>query len=132
MLHYGEVDDPPPLHANDVLIRVRASSLDRVDVYFREGSHGMEIREGPYIGGRDIAGDVVAIGADVRTVGVGDAVVASGVRAHAELAVAPATLTLLLPRTAPTNKPPRFPPPVAARIRRLSNGCTSRKARRCS
>ena len=44
VLQYGEVDDPPPLHANDVLIRVRASSLDRVDVYFREGSHGMEIR----------------------------------------------------------------------------------------
>ena len=97
VLRYGEVDDPPPLRADDVLIRVRASSLDRVDVYFREGSHGMELREPTYIGGRDIAGDVVAVGSDVRTVGVGDAVVASGVRAHAELAVAPATLTLLLP-----------------------------------
>ena len=97
VLRYGEVDDPPPINTNDVLIRVRASSLDRVDVYFREGSHGMQLRERPYIGGRDIAGDVIAVGADVHTIHVGDAVVASGVRAHAQLAVAPASLTLLLP-----------------------------------
>ena len=97
VLRYGEVADPPPPGPSDVLIRVRASSLDRVDLYFREGSHGMTIREQPYIGGRDIAGDVVAIGRDVTRVQVGDAVVASGSRAHAELAIAPEQLTLGLP-----------------------------------
>ncbi|MEO7403371.1 MAG: alcohol dehydrogenase catalytic domain-containing protein, partial [Burkholderiales bacterium] len=81
MLRYSEVADSPRPGANEVLIRVRASSLDRVDLYFREGSHGMTIREQPYIGGRDIAGDVVAIGRDVTRVKVGDAVVASGSRA---------------------------------------------------
>ena len=97
VLHYGEVDDPPQPGPGEVLIRVRASSLDRVDLYFREGSHGMTIREQPYIGGRDIAGDVVAVGRDVERVQVGEAVVASGSRAHAELAIAPEALTLRLP-----------------------------------
>jgi NADPH:quinone reductase-like Zn-dependent oxidoreductase len=97
VLRFGEVDDPRSLRADEVLVRVRASSLDRVDVYFREGSHGMVVREQPHIGGRDIAGDVVAIGAAVQHVAPGDRVVASGMRAHAELAIAPATLTLPLP-----------------------------------
>ena len=34
----------PELKADEVLIRTRATSLDRVDVYYREGSHGMSIR----------------------------------------------------------------------------------------
>jgi NADPH:quinone reductase-like Zn-dependent oxidoreductase len=97
VLRYGEVSDPRPLRDDEVLIRVRASSLDRVDVYYREGSHGMSIGEQPHIGGRDIAGEVAAVGAGVRTVTVGDAVVASGARAHAELAIAPALLTLPIP-----------------------------------
>ena len=97
VLHFGDVDDPPAPGADEVLIRVRASSLDRVDLYFREGSHGMAIRDQPYIGGRDISGDVVAVGRNVTGVRVGAAVVASGARAHAELALAPAILTLDLP-----------------------------------
>jgi len=97
VLRFGEVDDPPQPGPDDVLIRVRASSLDRVDLYFREGSHGMTIRDQPYIGGRDIAGDVVAVGRDVTGVRVGEPVVASGVCAHAQLALAPAALTLGLP-----------------------------------
>jgi NADPH:quinone reductase-like Zn-dependent oxidoreductase len=97
VLRYGVVDDPRPLHPDEVLIGVRASSLDRVDIYFREGSHGMTRRDDPHIGGRDIAGEVVAVGAAVQNIAPGDAVVASGVRAHAELAIAPATLTLPLP-----------------------------------
>jgi len=97
VLSYGEVDDPSPPNPTEVLIRVRASSIDRVDVYFREGSHGMVIREQPHIGGRDIAGDVVAVGRDVTRVRVGDAVVASGSRTHSELAIAPEELTLPLP-----------------------------------
>jgi len=97
VLHLGEVDDPPAPNATEVLIRVRASSLDRVDLYFREGSHGMVIRQAPHIGGRDVAGDVIAIGHEVTSVHIGDAVVASGSRTHAELAIAPQALTLALP-----------------------------------
>lgn len=89
VLHCGDVDDPPPPAPGDVLIRVRASSIDRVDLYWREGSHGMAIRQQPHIGGRDIAGIVEAVGDGVTRFRPGDEVVATGWRTHAELAVTP-------------------------------------------
>lgn len=100
VLRVGELPDPTP-GPTDVLIRVKAAALDRVDVYWREGSHGMRITP-PHIGGRDMAGTVVAVGDDVRRVYPelvpGVDVVAIGRRgAHAELAVAPAVWTLPLP-----------------------------------
>jgi NADPH2:quinone reductase len=97
VLEVGDVDDPPEPGPDEVRIAVRATSLDRVDLYWREGSHGMVIRQQPHIGGRDIAGVVERIGERVRNVEVGDAVVASGWRTHAELALAPAILTFPKP-----------------------------------
>lgn len=96
----GEVPDPAP-GPTDVLIRVKAAALDRVDVYWREGSHGMRVTP-PHIGGRDVAGTVVAVGeAAQRTypdLVPGADVVAIGRRGtHAELAVVPAVWTLPLP-----------------------------------
>ena len=97
MLHYGEVDDFC-VSGRGVESRVRVLLLDRVDLYFRrKGSHGMVVRQQPHIGGRDVAGDVVAIGPEVVGVQIGDALVALGSCTHAELALAPQTLTLPLP-----------------------------------
>jgi len=39
VLIYGDLPEPQP-GPNDVLIRVRATSLNRLDVFIREGSHG--------------------------------------------------------------------------------------------
>jgi NADPH:quinone reductase-like Zn-dependent oxidoreductase len=97
VLRVGEVQDPPPPAADEVRIAVRATSLDRVDLYWREGSHGMVIRQQPHIGGRDIAGVVESVGHAVIGIHAGDEVVASGWRAHAELALAPAALTFPKP-----------------------------------
>lgn len=99
VLQVGEVDDPPAPGPDEVRIRVRATSLDRVDIYWREGSHGMVIRQQPHIGGRDIAGEVESVGDRVDGFSVGDAVVASGWRTHAELALAPALLTFPKPQS---------------------------------
>ncbi len=96
MLRVGELPDPEP-DPGDVLIRVRATSMDRVDVYWREGSHGMKLRWPQHVGGRDIAGVVEAVGEQVETVAVGQRVVASGERTHATLALAPSELTFPLP-----------------------------------
>ncbi|WP_420432742.1 quinone oxidoreductase family protein [Candidatus Poriferisocius sp.] len=96
VLRVGELPDPEP-GPGDVLIRVKATSMDRVDVYWREGSHGMKLRWPQHVGGRDIAGVVEAVGSQVTTVAVGDRVVASGERTHATLALAPAELTFALP-----------------------------------
>lgn len=100
VLQIGELPDPKP-GARDVLVRVRATSLDRVDIYYREGSHGVTVCPlcPPHVGGRDIAGEVLAVGAEVTTVRVGARVVASSYHTHAELAVAPASLTFPLPRS---------------------------------
>jgi NADPH:quinone reductase-like Zn-dependent oxidoreductase len=103
VLRIGERPDPE-LKADEVLIRVRATSLDRVDLYFREGSHGMSIR-GAHIGGRDVAGTVEAVGAlahrhapFVGTEVVGAEVVGVAVQAaHAELVAVPAELVFPLP-----------------------------------
>jgi len=100
VLRVGELPDPAP-GPTDVLIRVKAAALDRVDVYWREGSHGMRVTP-PHIGGRDMAGTVVAPGEVARRtypeLSPGDDVVAIGVRgAHSELAIAPAVWTFPLP-----------------------------------
>ncbi len=100
VLAVGERPDPE-LKADEVLIRARASSLDRVDVYYREGSHGMSIA-GPYIGGRDVAGTVEAIGPLAQRWApfpVGAEVVGVAVQAaHAELVAVPAELVFALPK----------------------------------
>src|SRR5215468_86925 len=97
VLIYGELPEPQP-GPNDVLIRVRATSLNRLDVFMREGSHGTSITP-PQILGRDIAGEVVQVGSAVQGFQPGDRVVASGSGSYAEYALAPATRTFHLPES---------------------------------
>jgi NADPH2:quinone reductase len=88
---------------DDVLIAAHASSLDRVDLYFRTGSNGMRLPPAvPHIGGRDVAGVIVAIGtsaaASYPELTIGMAVVGVAVRsAHAELVAVPGALVFPLP-----------------------------------
>ena len=95
VLQHGDLPEPEP-GPNDVLIRVRATSLNRLDIFMREGSHGTRITP-PEILGRDMAGEVVQVGSEVQGFQAGDRVVASGAGSYAEYAVAPAERTFLLP-----------------------------------
>lgn len=79
-LRLAEADRPTP-GPDDVLLRVRASSLNRADRYMLQGTPLVAIR--PTAGffrprrpglGMDFAGDVVEVGANVTDVHVGDAV----------------------------------------------------------
>jgi len=82
-----EVPRPSP-GAEEVLVRVRAATLNRADLAVAAGgSHGAMGGAGTILG-LDFAGEVVAIGPGVHGVTVGDRVTASGAGGYAEYAVA--------------------------------------------
>ncbi len=95
VLIYGEIPEPP-VGANDVLIRVRACSLNRLDVFTREGSHGTRFTP-PHVLGGDFAGEVEHVGIGVEGIQPGDRVIANGRGGYAELAVARAERVYSLP-----------------------------------
>ena len=66
----------PIVRPNEVKVRVRATSLNRLDLYTRQGDRGLQ-REfpPPLILGGDCAGDVVEVGGDVAGLKTGDRVV---------------------------------------------------------
>ena len=65
--------DPEP-GDDDVVLRVRATSLNYHDVFTRRGMPGIKIAM-PAIMGLDVAGEIVAVGPDVTEWRVGDRVV---------------------------------------------------------
>lgn len=70
-----EIDFPDPAPGDgDVVVRVRAASLNYHDVFTRRGMPGIRIAM-PAIMGLDVAGEIVAIGADVEGWSLGDRVV---------------------------------------------------------
>lgn len=60
VLVYEEVPEPK-IKANEVLVRVRASALNHLDLFVRAGIPGMKFAM-PHILGSDIAGEVVEVG----------------------------------------------------------------------
>ncbi len=88
-LAIGERETPRP-GPHEVLIRVRAVSLNYRDLVFVEGK-AMPHHPLPLVPGADCAGEVVAVGAATRRVAVGDRVAATfsrwrgGKPQHAEL-----------------------------------------------
>lgn len=89
VLEFVDVADPEPGPA-DVVIRVEACALNRLDVVQRHGWYQMPGFTYPHIAGMDVAGTVVAVGGDVRSVAVGDRVVVdpslAGVQGDSKLA----------------------------------------------
>ena len=75
VLTYGERPDPV-IEPNEVKVRVRASALNRLDLFVRSGVRGTR-REfpPPLVLGGDSAGDIVEVGAGVRGFQLGDRVV---------------------------------------------------------
>lgn len=67
----------PACGPEDVLVRVKASSVNPIDWKIRQGSQRVFVRlKLPVILGRDVSGVVVAVGARVRDFAVGDEVYA--------------------------------------------------------
>ncbi len=73
VLEYTDFPTPEP-KAGEVLVRLRAASLNRVDLTVRNGWPGLKL-ELPHINGADGAGEVTALGEGVGDFQVGDHVV---------------------------------------------------------
>lgn len=73
VLQYSDAPDPAIL-PSEVLVRVKACSLNHLDLWVRRGLPGISIPL-PHIPGSDVAGEIAQIGADVTTVKVGQKVV---------------------------------------------------------
>lgn len=72
----GEIEKPRPAH-DEVLVRVRASSVNPVDAGIRSGALKMFVRLTlPAVLGVDVAGEVVEVGDTVRRFAKGDRVFA--------------------------------------------------------
>lgn len=96
VLRYEDVPDPVP-GPGQVLVRVKAAGINRGDLGRRMGTYPGTLRL-PLIIGWDIAGVVEAVGPDVDGFPIGARVVGRIPQGgYAELALSPATQTVLIP-----------------------------------
>jgi NADPH:quinone reductase-like Zn-dependent oxidoreductase len=72
VVKYGDVPDPEP-GSGEVLIRVRACSLNFLDIWVRRGWPGLKL-EMPHWCGADVAGEIAALGENVSGWQVGQRV----------------------------------------------------------
>ena len=90
-----ELPIPQP-KANEAVVKLAASGVNFVDVYFREGRYKATP---PFVLGQEGAGVVTAVGTDVNTEKVGDRVAWTGVQgAYAEYAAIPADRLVPIPK----------------------------------
>jgi NADPH:quinone reductase-like Zn-dependent oxidoreductase len=96
VLRYEELPDPTP-GAGEVLVRVRAATVNHTDLFHRSGRFFIQ-KDLPHVLGMDVAGEIAALGPEVTGWQVGDRVVATFEDlgrarngAYAEFTVVPAT-----------------------------------------
>ena len=86
------VPEPKP---NEAVVQIKTAGVNFIDVYFREGRYPAPL---PFIDGQEAAGEVVAVGVDVRNVRLGDRVAYTGtLGAYAEYAAVPAERLVRIP-----------------------------------
>ena len=99
VLEIREVD-PPRVDDDGLLVRVRASGLNRADIHQRNGGYPAPPGSPRDIPGLEYAGEVVEIGRNVRDFAIGDRVFGiAGGGAHAELVAVHARATAHIPVT---------------------------------
>ena len=88
----------PNAQADDVLVKVHAFGINRPDILQRQGLYPMPKGVTP-VPGLEVAGEVVAVGADVSQFKVGDAVCGlTNGGGYAEYCVVPESQTLTIPQ----------------------------------
>ncbi|MGZ5481423.1 MAG: quinone oxidoreductase family protein [Pyrinomonadaceae bacterium] len=89
-------DVPPPTpKANEALIEIKASGINFIDVYLREGRYPSPL---PFIAGQEAAGVVTEVGSEVTNLKPGDRVAYCGIPgSYAEYASVPAERLVKVP-----------------------------------
>lgn len=90
------VDLPVPRpKPNEVTVKIAASGVNFIDVYFREGRYPAQL---PFVDGQEGAGTVTEVGSEVKSVKTGDHVAYSNVLgSYAEYASVPAEKLVKVP-----------------------------------
>lgn len=74
VINYSEDFDKPSINEDEVLVKVKATSINMIDTVMRQGYPGLGISF-PHIPGGDIAGEIVVTGAKVDEFEPGDRIV---------------------------------------------------------
>ena len=86
------IPQPKP---NEAVVQIKASGVNFIDVYFREGRYSTLL---PFVNGQEGAGIITAIGADVTQVKTGDRVAYTAtLGSYAEYAAVPANKLIRIP-----------------------------------
>jgi NADPH2:quinone reductase len=90
------VDLPVPTpKANEAVVKIEASGVNFIDVYFREGRYPSPL---PFINGQEAAGVVTEVGSEVTNLKAGDRVAyTSSLGSYAEYAAVPAARLVKIP-----------------------------------
>jgi NADPH:quinone reductase-like Zn-dependent oxidoreductase len=97
-LSYGDAPEPVP-GADEVLVKIFATSINPIDFKLRSGhyQHLMPLQL-PAILGRDVAGEVVSVGVNVKQFKAGDQVLGLVNHSYAEFLVAKPEALALIPK----------------------------------
>ena len=94
VLEYKDVPKPE-LQKNEVVVEIKAIGVNFIDVYFREGRYPSKL---PFTVGQEAAGVVAQLGAEVKSLKVGDRVAYTGLQgAYAEFAAVAADRLVKIP-----------------------------------
>jgi NADPH:quinone reductase len=85
----------PKPKANEAVVKIAASGINFIDVYFREGRYPATL---PFVDGQEAAGTVTEVGSEVKSIKPGDRVAYSNViGSYAEYAAVPAERLVQVP-----------------------------------
>lgn len=96
VLYYGDVADPV-IGDDEVLVKTKAVGLNFADTYRRNGNYHL-VGQPPFIAGYEGAGEIVAVGKNIKHLNIGDRIGFADVPlANAELVSVPASHVIPLP-----------------------------------
>ena len=95
-LDFREIPKPEP-KPGELLMRVKATALNRADLYQLKGTHPTQSRGSLSLAGLEAAGEVVAFGENVSGFKAGDRIMATCAGGYAEYTILDHRLALPVP-----------------------------------